>query len=65
VEIGLAAVTDPARDRQHEVDAGVIEEAPELIVVLPGRRPAFWQLGHRHAAGAVRRERAQHEIFRL
>ena len=65
VEIGLAAVTDPARDRQHEVDAGVIEDAPELIVVLPGRRPsvpATWSPSCRRSNST---RTCQHEIFRL
>jgi len=65
VKVRLAAVADPARDRQHEVDAGVVQQFRQLDVVLHRRLPAIGQPGDRHAAGAVGREGGQQEFVVL
>ena len=41
LEIRLAAIADPARDRQHEIEAGLVEQLRELQVVVPTRSPAL------------------------
>jgi hypothetical protein len=35
MEIGFAAITDPARDRQHEVDSGGVEQLREPKIIRP------------------------------
>jgi hypothetical protein len=54
VKIGVPPVALPARDRQHEVDAGFVRHAGKPQAVRPARRPSF-RHGRRGAArGAVR-----------
>ena len=62
MEIGFPAVANPAGDRQHEVDAGVVEHPGKLEIVCPRVVPAFRYLGHRHAAGAVARKGTEQEM---
>ena len=61
VEVRVAAVADPARDRQHEVDARLVEHLGEADVVLERVDPALGHFGDRHAGGAVRGEGAEQE----
>ena len=49
VKVSLAAVPDPARDRQQKFDAGAVGELRECDVVFPGIDPALRNLRHRHA----------------
>src|ERR1700719_4848127 len=53
MEIGLAAVTLPARDRQHEIEPRLVGEFRQRQAVLPARRPAFRLFGGRAAGRAV------------
>jgi hypothetical protein len=53
VKIGLAAIADPAGDRQHEVDARLIQHLGQFQVVVPAVHPAFGRLRRGHARGAV------------
>src|ERR1700692_2324741 len=53
MEIGLAAVAFPARDRQHEVEACLVGELGQRQAILPARRPAFRHFGGRTAGRAV------------
>ena len=62
VEVRLAAVPDPARDRKHEVEPDLVGEPAEPEVVVPGRLPAILDLRHRHPGRAVRREQAELEV---
>ena len=63
VEVRLAAVADPACDREHEVDPDLVGEPAERQVVVPGRLPAILDLRHGHAGGAVGREEAELEVL--
>ena len=63
VEVRLAAVADPAGDREHEVDARGVAQLREPQVVVPGRLPAILDLRHGHAGRAVRRERAELQVL--
>ena len=45
VKIGVAAVTLPARDRQHEIEAGLVREPGQSQAVGPTRRPALRHFG--------------------
>jgi hypothetical protein len=65
VKIGVAAIADPARDRQHEIYPGVIEQPRQPQVVGEGIVPALRYLGHRHTAGAVGSEGAEQESVGL
>jgi len=49
MKIGFAAITDPARDRQHEINARVIEQMAQRKIVFPGIVPTFLDLGHTHS----------------
>ena len=62
VEVRLAAVPDPARDRQHEVEPDLVGEPAQPEVVVPRRLPAILDLRHRHPGRAVRREQAELEV---
>ena len=62
VEVGLAAVPDPARDREHEVEPHLVGEPAEPEVVVPRRLPAILDLRHRHPGRAVGREQAELEV---
>ena len=59
VEIGLAAIADPARDRQHEVDPGRVQHLRQLQVVVPAVVPARGDLCGGHPRRAVGREGAK------
>jgi len=61
MEIGVAAVTDPACDGEHELDAGLVTLLDQIQVVFPVVIPAFSHSRYRHAARAVRRKRAELE----
>ena len=61
VEIGGAAITLPARDWQHEVDAARLRHAGEREAVGPARRPALRHLRRRTAGGAIGAEQAELE----
>ena len=65
VEVGLAAVADPAGDREHEVDADPVGDPGQPEVVLPGPRPALRDGGDGQAAAAVGREQAEAEVVGL
>ena len=62
VKVRLAAVADPAGDREHEIDPDLVGEPAEAKVVVPGRLPAILDLRHGHSGRAVRREQAELEI---
>ena len=61
MEISVAPVTDPARDGEHELDAGLVTLLDQIQVIFPIVIPAFCYFGHRHTARAVRRERSELE----
>ena len=54
LEIGIAAVTGPARDRQYKLDPRRVGCLREREIIFPARVPALGHRGDRHAARAVR-----------
>ena len=62
VEVRLAAVSDPAGDRKHEVEPHLVGEPAEPEVVVPCCLPAILDLRHRHPGRAVGREQAELEV---
>ena len=63
VEIGFTAVTDPARNRQHEINACIVEQSCEFEVAVPAGVPAFGDTGYRHPAGAIGGKGAQLKVI--
>jgi len=53
VKVGIAAVTDPARNGQHKLQAGLITLLHQVYIVFPGIAPALFNLGDGHTAGTV------------
>src|SRR5208283_2581447 len=62
VEVGFAAVTDPARDRQQKFDTGFVGKLRQADVVVPGIDPALGNFCDRHTTRAIRREETQFQL---
>ena len=61
-EIRRAAEAFPARDRQHEIDAGVVEHLRERDVIGPRARPALGHVRRRDSGREIRAEDAELEL---
>ena len=59
LEIGLAAIAAPARDRQHEFDARPVDHLRQRKIVVPARIPALGHFGDRRAGRTIGREHAE------
>ena len=59
VEISFTAVTDPAGNRQHKFNPGIVRKLREPDIVLPRVHPALRHFGHSHPTGAIRGEKPE------
>lgn len=62
VKIGFAAIADPARNGEQKFKAGIVTEARQCEVVVPGVLPALGNFRYGHAAGAIGREDAEFQL---
>ena len=60
--VGGPAISLPAADRQHKIDAGLVRQQREFLVIRPASRPTFWNQRHRAARGAIRAEQADLQL---
>src|SRR6185437_824084 len=60
--VGVAAVTLPPADRQHELEAGLVGHARETQTIGPTAAPAFRDLRHGAARRTVGAEQAKLQI---
>jgi hypothetical protein len=61
VKIGVAAIALPARDRQHEIEAGFVGKLRQRQTIGPACRPPLRNFGRRAAGRAIGAEQSDLE----